>query len=142
MGRPSLRRLSREARMASLAIPRASSRVSPSVTSPGSAGQVTTNPPSSAGSNSTVYAISSIDYSISPLLPPAQPQRPDLGRSAVRLRGKAQWRFRGGRSWQPGFGAGGLVTDFALPVLTPNAVTFLLGFALVAPVGAVAALGA
>jgi hypothetical protein len=31
-----------------------------------------------------------------------------------------------------------LVTDFALPVLTPYAVAFLLGFALVAPVGALA----
>jgi hypothetical protein len=42
MGSPSLCRLSREARMASLAISRASSRVSPSVTKPGKAGQVTT----------------------------------------------------------------------------------------------------
>jgi len=51
---PSLARLSRYPRMASLAFSRASSNVSPSETRPGSAGHVTTYPPSSAGSNRTV----------------------------------------------------------------------------------------
>ena len=44
IGNASFRRLSRYARIASLAIARASSRVSPSVTRPGKAGHVTTYP--------------------------------------------------------------------------------------------------
>jgi hypothetical protein len=55
IGSPSWARLSRYPRIASAAMSRASSNVSPSVTNPGKDGQVTTYPPSSAGSNKTVY---------------------------------------------------------------------------------------
>jgi hypothetical protein len=83
IGRPSFRKLCTYARIASRAMSRAFSRVSPSVTNPGKAGQVTTNPPSSAARiRPCIEPLPSVPVYAGTCLPPYCP----LVRPSARMR--------------------------------------------------------